>query len=109
MCGDHIRGKEGRAQQKGCKLPFKSAPAQNARPSPVTMPTRSEGSLSSHVHISCSSWFPAELMQLRDLGRENVTRRMNGAGKLSFAKEVAGGGLWNLEVDIMDCQLQRDL
>ena len=41
-------------------------------------------------------------MQFRALGRENVTRRMNSAGKLSFAKEVGGGGFWNVEVDMMD-------
>lgn len=42
-------------------------------------------------------------MQLSDLGRESVTRRVKGAGKLSFEKEVEGGGFWNLRYDMLKC------
>lgn len=46
------------------RLPLRSAPAQKARPSPVMMPMRREGSLSSQVHRASSSLWPALLMQL---------------------------------------------
>jgi len=81
----------------GGKVPFKSAPAQNARPSPVTMPTRSKRSLSSHAQRASSSWWPALLMQLRAFGRERVTRRMCGLGKEILVNEVGGGGVEKFE------------
>lgn len=74
-------------------VPFRSAPAQNALPSPVTIPTRKAGSLSSQDQIASSSTLPAELMQFRERGRESVTRRTCGAGKESLVKEVGGGGV----------------
>ena len=80
-------------------VPFRSAPAQKARPSPVMMPTRREGSLSNHVHITSSSTWPAVLMQFRDLGRERVTRRVWGVGKDRRVKDVGGGGVENVDVD----------
>lgn len=73
--------------------PFRSAPAQKARPSPVTTPTRSRGSASNQCHTASSSACPAALMQLRDWGRDSVTRRVWGAGKESFVKEAGGGGV----------------
>lgn len=81
--------------RRGFASPFKSAPAQNALPSPVTTPTRKTGSLSSHDHTASSSAWPAELMQLRARGRESVTSRMCGPGKESLVKEVGGGGCVN--------------
>lgn len=79
------------------QIPFRSAPAQNARPSPVTIPTNREGSASSQLHIEASSRWPALLMQLRDLGRHRVTRRVWGVGKLRRVKVVDGGLIWKLE------------
>lgn len=60
--------------------PFKSAPAQNARPFPVRMPTRMLGSSSSHSQTACRSAWPWAFMQFRSRGRFSVTRRMWGAG-----------------------------
>ena len=71
--------------------PFKSAPAQKARPSPVTTPTRRDGSESSHDQMACSSWWPAPFIQLSEEGRDRVTRTTCVAGKESFAKKVDGG------------------
>ena len=79
---------------------MRSAPAQKARPSPVRMPMRREGSLSSQVQRASSSWWPALLMQLSCLGRERVTRRMRGVGKEILVREVGGGGVVNWTVDI---------
>lgn len=79
----------------GIFSPFKSAPAQNALPSPVIIPTRKAGSLSSHDQTASSSACPAELMQLRACGRERVTRRICAPGKESLVKEVGGGGCVN--------------
>jgi len=81
------RGKRGRDG------PFRSAPAQKARPVPVTIPTRRDGSSSSHFQTASSSWWPAMLMQLRELGRLSVTRRMVGVGKVRRACSQVGGGV----------------
>lgn len=79
-------------------IPFKSAPAQNALPLPVKMPTRRLGSPSIHSHTSWSSSLPFELMQLRSRGRLRVTRRTCGAGKDSRAYWGVGGGLAKLGI-----------
>ena len=78
--------------------PFKSAPAQKARPSPVTIPIRREGSVSSHFHTRSSSALPAELMQLRSLGRHKVTSRTWGTGNEILVNDVEGGEMVNVEV-----------
>lgn len=69
---------------QGCNeienLPFKSAPAQNALPFPVKMPTRRLGSASIHSHTASRSAWPCELMQFNARGRLSVTRRTCGAG-----------------------------
>lgn len=52
--------------------------------------------------MACSWALPAVLMQLRDLGRERVTRRMWGAGNESFVKELGGGGVENMGVVMVD-------
>lgn len=93
-------GNQGRAEYP-VSVPLRSAPAQKARPSPVTIPTRRLGSLSNQVQIASSSAWPALLMQLRDLGRESVTRRTWGAGKASLVKALGGGGRVNLGEDIV--------
>jgi hypothetical protein len=77
-------------------IPFKSAPAQNALPLPVMIPTRSESSSSNHFHTLSSSMFPSELMQLSTSGLFNVTRSTRGAGKLRSAYFVFGGCVVNL-------------
>lgn len=71
---------------------MRSAPAQKARPEPVMMPTRREGSASRKAKSASSSRWPAMLMQLRNLGRERVMRRMCGAGNVAVVKEVGGRG-----------------
>jgi hypothetical protein len=60
--------------------PFKSAPAQNALPVPVSMPTRILGSSSIHSQTSWRSAWPWALRQFRSFGLFRVTRRMCGAG-----------------------------
>lgn len=97
--GEGWRARGGKGWMGGW-VPFRSAPAQNARPSPVMMPTRKEGSLSSQVQRASSSMWPALLMQLSCLGRERVTRRMRGVGKEILVNEVAGGGVEKWGVDI---------
>ena len=71
--------------------PFRSAPAQKARPSPVMIPARNDGSLSSQVHKDSNSAWPSELIQFRSLGRDNTTRRTCGLGNDIFVKAVDGG------------------
>ena len=87
--------------------PFKSAPAQNALPSPVMMPTRSDGSVSSHDQIASSSRWPALLMQLRLLGLLRVTSRVCGPGKEIRVEVVAGGGVWKGGGGIMRRDAER--
>ncbi|KAF9630676.1 hypothetical protein BFW01_g1238 [Lasiodiplodia theobromae] len=60
---------------------LRSAPAQKARPAPVTMAQRRVGSASYQVKSASSSWLPVLSMQLRVRGRLKVTRRMEGVGK----------------------------
>lgn len=86
-------------------IPFRSAPAQNARPSPVTIATLIDGSLSNHLNRASSSTCPDELIQLRDFGLENMTRRTCSAGKEIFENDVLGGGLAN-DGAILRSQLQ---
>ena len=82
----------------GGSEPFRSAPAQKARPSPVTIPIRREGSISSHFHTRSSSALPAELMQLRSLDRHKVTSRTWGAGKEILVNDVEGGEMASIGV-----------
>lgn len=44
-------------------------------------------------------------MQFRDAGRERVTRRIWGAGKESWAKDVGGGGVWKGEGSAIDREM----
>ena len=81
-------------------VPFKSAPAQKARPVPVTTPTCSDGSSSSHFQTASSSTWPSMLMQLRDFGRLSVTRSIDGVGKERRAYLQLGGWVVN-EGDIV--------
>ena len=80
-------------------MPFRSAPAQNARPVPVMMATHRLGSASNHCHSSASSALPSELMQFKDLGRFKRTSRISGVGYVSTRNLVAGG--WVFRVDAM--------
>jgi hypothetical protein len=80
-------------ERKGTSVPFRSAPAQNALPVPVRIPTRSEGSSSSHCQMELSSWWPVVLMQFRSRGRLRVTRRMCGEGKERVASCGFGGAV----------------
>ena len=75
--------------------PFRSAPAQNACPSPVIIPTRNVGSASYHSHNACNSWCPAVLIQFSDAGRESVTSSIYVAGKEILENDVDGGGMRN--------------
>src|SRR5271155_5129274 len=60
---------------------FRSAPAQKVRPAPVTMAQRRSGSLSNQVKRASSSQCEGMLMQLSEVGRLKVTRRMYCSGK----------------------------
>lgn len=84
-------------------VPFKSAPAQNALPFPVKMPTRRLGSSSIHSHTACRSAWPCVLMQFRERGRLSVTRRMCGVGKEMRVSWGFGGGV--VKLDILGCLL----
>lgn len=61
-------------------LPFKSAPAQNARPVPVIIPTDNVGSSSNHNQIFSSSCVNSALMQFKSLGLFKCTSKTPGAG-----------------------------
>lgn len=61
-------------------LPFKSAPAQNARPVPVIIPTDNVGSLSNHNQMFSSSCVNSALMQFKSLGLFKCTSKTPGAG-----------------------------
>lgn len=61
-------------------LPFKSAPAQNARPVPVIIPTDNVGSSSNHNQMFSSSCVNSALMQFKSLGLFKCTSKTPGAG-----------------------------
>lgn len=77
--------------------PFKSAPAENARPVPVMIPQQSFGSASSQLQSVSSSAWPSELMQLRSFGLFSRTRRMLGVGKDTTQYLAGGTGVPNCD------------
>jgi len=62
-------------------LPWRSAPVQKARPTPVMMPTHKLSSWSKHSHISAISRLVALLMLFSFSGLFKVTWIMCSCGK----------------------------
>lgn len=80
--------------------PFRSAPAQKARPVPVMIPTLSVGSASSHDQILSSSAWPSWLMQFKSLGRFSRTSKTPGAGyvRTQYLPDGSGSSKFGLDI-----------
>lgn len=84
-----------------CFLPFKSAPAQKARPVPVMIPQLKDGSLSSHSQIFSNSLLASLLRQFRSFGRLILASSTPCAGYARTTCLVAGSGTVNLGLNDM--------
>jgi hypothetical protein len=96
-----------RGKYSSLYIPFKSAPAQNALPAPVKIPTFNDGSSSRNVHTASNSRCPSKFMQLRSRGRFSVTRRTFGAGYSRVQYFVLGGVSVNFGFQFMGAILIR--